>query len=373
PFSQLITHYEQNRNIDKAIEVGLQAEADGHRSFFLMKMASLYARKKDEAKVESYLAAYQKAFPDETGSHLEVGKIYLKQYDYDKAKTHLEEYKTLNPLELQANLKLSTCYFQLGQFEAAKAEIDEALELAKNLEDSFRVFKALETYYQDRGQIKKSIELMNQRLAFSAYKFSPLQSIFSKIDIGALAKYILIGDFETPENNLRSAAASLKPEQKIYIDQYWLNYYFLRESPKEFDEIYQSNKAFFQKNIPKEMLNAIEAYSLKFKGHYPEAIKLLENVVKNSSDITAKIQLYDAYKLNKEYKKAADGYAVFEKELPYQAAILLEYAQVLNDVGEVKKAKEILSRLQKIWENADPEYVSYQEMLALSKQLNLSL
>ena len=50
---------------------------------------------------------------------------------------------------------------------------------------------------------------------------------------------------------------------------------------------------------------------------------------------------------------------------------MLRYAQCLNEDGQIDAARERLKQLMDLWKNADSEYISYQEALALDKQINL--
>lgn len=52
--------------------------------------------------------------------------------------------------------------------------------------------------------------------------------------------------------------------------------------------------------------------------------------------------------------------------------IFMKITQSLNDNRQVTEAKIALEKLMRLWENADLEYIEYQEALAFSEQVNLA-
>ncbi len=368
PFANLMQVHINNRSHKEAIKVAHRAEAAGHTKRFLFTTTQLYAQIDDKGKVKEYLSKYQAAFPDDDEIEKKIGRIYSQQYLHQEALNHYEAYNTLNPLDIDNNISISYCLFELSQYEESISLLENLLTKAKNYSDSLSIFYSLEYRYFDRGAIKKAIALMNQRHAFSE-KHTPL---LGRLEQKASERYFKfhhnIGEHEQSEKNIEAIGKVSKEYETFAL----ANYYIVTENAQKFTELLVAKKNFLEKNSSPEFFKVIEGLGKKFSQDYEGAITLFEAKLKTEqSDELIEMTLYDCYRLTQQYDKAIKGYEALLEKIPSNGEIMLKYAQCLNDTGQVDAAKEQLKKLMDLWENADPEYILYQEALELDKQINL--
>lgn len=370
-FKQLMNLEFGHRNIEQAIEVAKQAEVLGHDKFFLFDLAKLYARNKDMEGVEEYIKKYEAAFPDDQEFQKKMGDIFIRQGDYAQALEHFTEYKALNPLDAIVNINLANCNYSLGNFDAVERALEEGLEIAESHNDSFLLFGELESYFEQRGQIVKSIETMNQRVDFSEPHRPRLTTLSYRASTYSMNRHLLIGEDEKVEKYINEFLIALDGDSPKYIISSWLNYYYIKEEAAGFNKYFEQYKTDIVSSLSSEMFQALDGYSKKFSGDYAEAISILEKVVENSSDGGAEYHLYDAYRLIQDYEKAANGFESLLKMSPFNGLFLLRYAQCLAGLEKLDETTKVITKLERIWENADENYLYYQQFLDFKKSLNL--
>lgn len=369
PFASLMQIHINNKSHKEAIKVANRAEAAGHTKRFLFISTQLYAQIDEKEKVGEYLLKYKEAFPDDDEIEKKIGRIYSQQYLHEDALKHYEAYNTLNPLDIDNNIKISYCLFQLSQYDESIALLENLVAKAKNYSDSVWIFDALEYRYADRGEMKKSIALMNQRHAFSEKHTPLLGRLMQKASNPYFYRYHSIGEYEQSEKNI-AAVGKLSEEHENFA---LANYYLATENAQKFTEFMATRKKFIEKNTSPEYFKLIEALGKKFNKDYEGAITIFEAKLETEqSDEDIEGALYDCYRLTQQYDKAIKGYEALLKKMPSDGEIILKYAQCLNDTGQVDAAKEELKKLMILWKNADPEYIYYQEALELDKQINLA-
>lgn len=368
PFANLMQVHINNKSHKEAINVAHRAEEVGHTKRFLFTITQLYAQIDNKEKVKEYLSKYQKAFPDDDEIEKKIGRIYSQQYLHEEALKHYEAYNTLNPLDIDNNISISYCLFQLSQYDESISLLQSLLSKAKNYSDSLWIFNALEYRYSDRGEIKKAIALMNQRHAFSEKHTPLLGRLMQKASNPYFSRYHSIGKHEQSEKNIE-AVGKLSEEHENFA---LANYYLATENAQKFAEVLITKKKFFEKNSSPEYFKLIEALGKKFNGDYEGAITIFEAKLEaEQSDEDIETTLYDCYRLTQQYDKAIKGYEALLKKMPSNGKIILNYAQCLNDFGQIDVAKAQLKKLMDLWKNADPEYIYYQEALELDRQINL--
>lgn len=370
-FQELMQIAYENGDIDAAIEVGKKAETAGHENVLLFDMAKLYARKNDSVATMKYIEKYKAAFPDDQTINSKLGDIYYRQNNYEQATKYLLEHKTLFPLDVEVNLDLVYSYFNLGKFDQAESLLNESIALVKNLSDSIRLYKALESYYSDRGQPQKAIDKMEERWAFTEKQYPPLFIKADKIQPASLTHYVLIGDTVTPIQYIEDLVEAFEGDKSLYEASSKVNYYFMLEDSARFNEIYLKNRENMKSWMGAETFAAMEGYSKKFGGKYDEAIAILEEVIANTDNQMAAYHLYDSYRLKGDYKKAKTGFEELLKKNPYYYYYLLRYAQVLAKNQEPEAAEKVLDKLFLVWENANQNMIYYEEALELRRELEL--
>lgn len=366
PFFRLINLHLRNRAYDKAIEVGHAAEKAGHETVFLMRLTSLYAETNNKEKAAEYLQKYQKAFPNDDKIELKIGSIYFQQREYEEALKHFEAYNTLNPLDVQNITNIANSLFNLGRYNQSMELLESLPQKAKNYRDSLRIYFVIEYQYESTGQIKKAINTMNERLNFSD-KHMQLMEKLERSTNDFLRLNYLIGDTSHVAKKLATIAAVSK-EYEVFAKA---NYYINSEDGEKMEQLMKEKRSFLEKVSSDDFFQMMEGVVLKCKGECTAAIPIFEDKIDKIKMDELEFFLYECYQKTEQYEKAINGFEKLLKVHPYNGEWLLRYAQCLNENGQVEQAKTELAKLMKLWKDADPEYIRYQEALAFSDQINL--
>ncbi|MGB1217330.1 MAG: tetratricopeptide repeat protein, partial [Saprospiraceae bacterium] len=238
-------------------------------------------------------------------------------------------------------------------------------------QDSISWYNSMEYYYVSVGQMSDVIKLMEERWALEEKNATEFMMLGRKLDSEVMKRYISIGRGDEILRLIEEMKGKLKGDRSNYIPYYVVEFYFAQEDYEGFSSVFNKNKSSFQSNMPKEMYKAMLGYEQKFQGNYTEAISILEPIVENSSDWTAKYHLYDAYYQSGQYQKGLDGFNILLERNPIDAKPLLRKSQCLHNLGKREEAKEILAKLEHIFSNADKKYDIYQKMLVFKEQLYL--
>ena len=108
------------------------------------------------------------------------------------------------------------------------------------------------------------------------------------------------------------------------------------------------------------------------ENNYNEAIDLFQESIQDNFELKSEViwQLTKCHNKNKDYQSAIKvATEELEKE-PYHSKIILELSKSYIAEDETQKAKESLTKLLNIWEDADDEYIYFQEAKKLWKKLN---
>ncbi|MGB1217702.1 MAG: tetratricopeptide repeat protein, partial [Saprospiraceae bacterium] len=126
PSQQLMEHFKGGRQVVKAIAVGEAAFKRGHKDYFIIELAILYAQEGNHQKVEEYIRTYKKQFPGDTDILYRLGRIYSNEFKYEKALELFREYQTLNPRHFNTALNISMTQLQLGKIEEVESNVLKA-------------------------------------------------------------------------------------------------------------------------------------------------------------------------------------------------------------------------------------------------------
>ena len=72
----------------------------------------------------------------------------------------------------------------------------------------------------------------------------------------------------------------------------------------------------------------------------------------------------------KDYDGAIKEGLRYLKDCPMKGTVMLQLSKTYLEKGDTDKANEHLTKLLSIWENADEEYLAFQEAKALWKNIN---
>ena len=312
--------------------------------------------------------------PTEAISYTYMAWVYDKMGDNETCKDYREQALMLDSNNCRLMCKVAAADLVLGNFSEAVDQIDEALNFCKSNQDFFEVYEMMGSNFSKRGRIKESIDACEKSEEYFAKFQNPIDSVF--ITINKLPNYFLIGKEDVALKKLYNGTEKLLHPFNLLAGFGQILLGGINEDKKllrtginnleEFLKIkdFQWLSIFLQ--YGNAMLNMHE-------NNYNEAINLFEELLIHAVEMRSEIAWYIAkcHNKNKDYQSAIKvATEELEKE-PYQSKIILELSKSYLAEDETQKAKENLTKILNIWEDADEEYIYYQEAKKLWKELNM--
>ena len=106
--------------------------------------------------------------------------------------------------------------------------------------------------------------------------------------------------------------------------------------------------------------------------NFNKAIDLFQESLTGIIEMRSEIvwQIIQCHRRNKDYQSAIKIAVEHLEKEPYSSKIILELSKSYIVENETQKAKESLTKLLSIWEDADEEYLRFQDAKKLWKKLN---
>jgi tetratricopeptide (TPR) repeat protein len=324
----------------------------------LIQIGDLYRSKGELDEAQKYYQQYLDQFPNSLKAYTEIGDMKRLNGDYEEAKSNYNKALLIEPDDLSILLSLAKIESELGNFHEALTQYNEALELCKTPEDSVDVYTNLENYFQVRGQVQKSIEYLEIKLAKLERFAPPLMVLDQKIE--SIGKYIKAGKSEIAYQIVQETEAQMAPPLDKLIPIMYLDIYL------ELGEIENAEEAltgmeeaiqFLQMEIMRSAYFEAQGKIHELKEKHELAIESYMKQLEldpTSSDIH--VQIGRCYRNIKDFNKAEESIQKTLRIHPFGPKTNYEMALVYAETGKTDKALEHLKIAQGIWEEADSDY-----------------
>ena len=366
--------YQRQRKFDEAIEVYnevLDKYPEYTKAYH--ELCGCFAGKNDYENALVYGEKYLEKCPSEAVSYAYMGWIYGRMGDNEMCKDYREQALMLDSDNCRLMCKVAEADLSLGNFSEAEDQINEALNFCKSNVDFHDVYEIMGSSLSKRGRIKESIDAYEKSAEYFAKFQNPIDSLFQTIN--KLPSYVLINKEDEALKILDNATEKLLHPFNLLAG---------------FGQILLGGTN-GDKKLLKNGLNNMEEF-LKIKdfpwlriffpygnamlnmhdNNYNEAINLFEELLISAVEMRTEIVWYitKCHNKNKDYQSAIKvATEELEKE-PYNSRIILEVSKSYIAENDTQKAKENLTKLLNIWEDADEEYIYFQEAKKLWKELN---
>jgi len=330
---------------------------------YLKKIGSTYQKKGNIEEALRYYQKYADQFPEDSSSYTNIGDLYKSFGDYQQAKKFYEKAILLEPENISILISLSNIEEIAGNYLAAFRQYQNALDLCQTPKDSAKVYSSLSSYYETRGQIKRSIEYLEMELNEREKFQSPLMFIFGKF--GNMVKYVQIGKKELAFQTIEAMKTQLAPPMDQFLSAAYLMIYKELEDKENMktaiDGVEILIKTFGVEMLRSNIVNA-KGKLFEIDGKFEQAI-LMYNKELELKPTKVKINRYIGIccRKLKKYKEALEYFQKIVTILPFDPETHYELALLYDDLGKRDKALEHLNISLEVWKDADPEYIPAQK------------
>lgn len=356
--SMLAARYQMDNKIAEAIsEYKLILKLDPELFDYLIRLGDIYEKSGKPDSALYYYKLYTEQFPKDYKSYQNIGKHYFKIAEFDIAREYFEKAILLETDNVYLAIKLADIDFRTGNFDKAFSEYNRTLKISKTPQDSARVYSAISTFYQYKGQNIKALEYLKKNFKLREKFDAPLQVLASKAF--STEVYIDAGKEKEIYSILKEIQKLDPPLNKISSFGYLYTYIELKDAEKAEEMISDAEElaiGFGQKDLlagvyyGKGRINEI-------KGEYEKAI---ENYEKYFEIQPTSYSMYRfvcrAYRKLNQYKTSEKYILKVLKYYPYSPNSNYEAALLYFDMDDTTKALEHLRKANEIWKDADENY-----------------
>ncbi len=365
PYKGLIQFLSLQGEYDRAIQVGEDAVNQGLKGNYLLQLSELAAEQNKFEKAISYFEKYKEEYPEKALESKTIGNIYQKMGDFEAALKHYQQVAILRPESISNQIEIAKTEGKLGNFDKEHSLLEAAYAKATNAQDSVKVLVELENYFQNRGQLHKCIDIMENRWKLSGKYLPPIATLVEILQLPIYNRYFSVGRAE--EADLRVDQLKGIFNDPIMSSAILLNGALVKKDTAYLNKTWPKLRDWHTEKSGLNNTILIDAFMNLCIGKYGEAIQDFHTFIDSTGVGNQAIGdgLVEAYYQNGDYQKALEECEVKLTPDPYSALFLLYKYKILRK-SDSGNPQEVADKLYQLWNNADPDYIRYQEFQKLS-------
>ncbi|MFP2996914.1 tetratricopeptide repeat protein [Spongiivirga sp. MCCC 1A20706] len=369
PYNNLISYYKSNFGIDSTKSLINEAINNGNVERGLLALHSLQLENEEYDEALKTLKKCTAQFPDRDEDRLKYATVYERQGRIGEAKKLLLEEEALDPLNPTIQVRIAALDFKNVDFKAADTRIDNGMRQATTLIDTLSYVWFKSYIFESTGQIKATFNLIKDYEGY-ALKRTPRNRLIATTFLRKANLALATGSYNTLEKlfeELNAYNANSESYYRCVVNSFAI----IRDlkttiSPDDLMITCEGEYKNYGAGA-KDYLDLLKAYQNK---DFNTCVSLLE-----SDDGKLQKLISDDYFESNIYAKAGDiqkAIDIMTLAVERKTDQPLYYYQLANLLAPTKpkKAAEYLAVALKFWEQADLDYIPYQQAKALSEKMN---
>lgn len=359
-----------------------QMEADRSADSALLQLAQLERSTGNvEAAIEHALD-YMELQPDDLDPLLLLGNLYQEAGDMESARASFERAQVIEDPPVNATLALAILAIKQGEWIRARALIGEARELSATARHAILVLQ-VEGYLEQRlGRITVAIDRVEEQVAYNQQALNPVEQVFNH-DVPLIQHYVSLDRLEEAEKSLAAARRVLQsPMDKFLAFSEVLvaartgDLDRANEALRASSEVIEHFKAdflSFMVSISAAEIAEAEGDYSRAGRHYQDAIRELNRSVVAGGMMGGRSLIYGA--CAQAHIRAGELDAA-QRVLDYafqrdsaEPSLWVARALLQEAQGSPRMALASVNYALAVWAEADPDYVEFQDAVALRQQL----
>lgn len=359
-----------------------QMEIDSSSTGSLLNLSHLERATGDIDAAISYVMEYIETDPDDLAPHILLGDLLLESGDMEAARDSYERAQILEDPPQTATLKLALLAIRQGEWSQARKLLEEARDLAASPAHAIAVLQ-VESYLESRlGRIEKSMERIEQQVAYSRQVLTPVEQVFT-YNVPIIESNIVLGRIDVAEQALLEAKQALSPPMDQFLAFSEVKVAAYKGDFEAAAAALETGIAVidhFKADFMAFMVPMTEAKLAEEEGDFSRAGRLYRDAIQklNRSIVGSGLQdgqsvLYGS--CAKSHVRAGE-LDVAQSVLDYafrrdsaEPSLWVARAMLQEANGSRHMALASINYALAIWADADPDYQDYQEALALKQKL----
>lgn len=340
----------------EAEEVYKEAIEHGHRGMYLA-LANTQITQRKWKEAEASVKKFQEEFPKQSKSSSVLTDIYAGQGEYAKAIKELDALSIMNPNKIDYDLKKARFMYKDAQYEASANLLASLYAKANTNADTMAIIDEEMGLLSRQGRVA---EYYDKRRAYKKQfmKDYPVINFLQK-EYFTSPNYAYVDQVDSIEYNLKKMESYLPPPQQVFIkriNQFMIDLY--KKDLAAVEETYPKLKPIFMQSAGEKATAIYDASIAQMKGEHEKSIEIISKQIEEVGDYNIISNEY--WQSYIELGKIKDGLVAINKALDTDKnnpIYLLYKAKMLNEKGDKSQAKELLTQVQKCYENADAAYL----------------
>jgi tetratricopeptide (TPR) repeat protein len=333
-------------------------ELDPGQRDILLQIGDLHQAQGNTEAAEEAFRTYADEFPDNHEVLARLADLARESGDFGSAKDLYDRAMILAPSDLNLVLGMAATHVAEGDFDASRRELDAAMAMAQTPDARSGVMAALESFHVTQGQIRRAIEIMEERLA-EAEEFTP-PILLAQQKLSGAGRYAEVGRASDALAVVEAAGASLASPFDALTAFGEMQVNTVLEDPDAMEATFPAVEAFIttlQYEFLRPNLVAAQGRVHELRGEYEEAIaRYEEERVLRPAESRVLTKIARCYRAFGEHGRSLELLQEALVSAPNGPRTNYETALTYEAMGRLGEAREHLSKTLAIWAEADPDF-----------------
>ncbi|HFC29878.1 MAG TPA: hypothetical protein ENJ44_02420, partial [Oceanospirillales bacterium] len=358
-------------------------EAEGASSKALINLSKIERLRNNKDKAIAYLKKYIEANPAKAKAYIELADTYKQFGLFAKSKEMYEEASLYDDKDFQAEIGIASVTAAVGDYNKAVEQLESLLKSANNDRQKVAILSKIIEINTYTGQISKNLELLPQISKHAKKVMQPLAFAF-QIDGSKIYLFAMIGQYDKAQKAVEKLKKELKYPFSMLIGAISKSMYEAQKDMESYKKALVQEKEFVEKyNLATLMPDVLmaEAYIKSFEKDYKAAEKLYQQAIDETqqsfvtlittNQIDEIIYHYaQTLIILEKYTQAIDMLDIVLTRSPIFAKVHFLKAKIYKKMGDEDKMREEIAITDKIWQDADKNYLDYQAFIKFKAELN---
>jgi tetratricopeptide (TPR) repeat protein len=333
-------------------------ELDPARRDVLVLIGDFHEAKGDFPAAKDAFQAYAEEFPEDHQVLAQLAGLARRMGNLDEARDHYDRALLMAPSDVGLMVGMGTVEQASGNFDVALEQYDAAMTAAGTPEERAQVYSAQEAYHMARGQVLRSIEIMEQRFEeASAYQAGFVVVLQRLMEAGTYAE---AGRLDDAWRLVEEARTQLTRPFDVMAPLGEMDIYLTLEDADGIEATLPGVEAVvtnLQYEIVRPALLAAQGEVKALRGEYREAIEFFEEQRRLApANTSIPRALGRCYRELGEYDQAVAHFQEALAVSPYGPRTNYEMALTYEAMGRREEARTHIDRALEAWADADPGY-----------------
>jgi len=354
--AQFQTLRNQKREVIASYDTILRLDPSQHE--YRREIGKLYEELGDFDKALSYYTQYAERFATNPDAFIPLARLMRLRGKRGDAKASYEKVLVLSPGNVEGTIGLGLLAQDTGDYRGALRLFESALEQSRTPADRARALSELARHYELRGQLRRSLEYMEQGIR-EISQFQPGFAV-ATAKLSSIEDYVEAGQSGKAEQIMREVRAELQPPFDGFSALGEAEFHIGQERWSEAETAVTRLEQSLRTHGFQFLESAIAYYRARIaegQGNCRQATELYERAsALEPTRISAHIDIGRCYLALSQPQQAI---AHIEQTLvthPHHPRGNYEIALAYLAVGNRDKAREHLQRAIDAWQDADPEF-----------------